>query len=537
MTTVEQPPTRPARSARSPIGRDTLLMSAGTLVSRLTGFGRFAALAYALGFTRLTDAYNLANTTPNIVYDLVLGGVLSATLIPVFVDRLAQRDEQEAWEAISVVVTLVSVLLVALTVVFELVAPALIQVYMVGVHTGHADAERRAATSLLRMFAPQLALYGWFALTTALLNTRRRFAAPMFTPILNNVVVITVLVVVHQIMNGMTVLDVSRHPAAFWLLGLGTTAGVLAQLLALLPALRGTGLHLRWRWSPGHEVVGRILRLSGWTMGFVATNQIAFWIMLLLANRQPGDVSVYNTAYALFQFPYGIVAVSIMSAMQPDLAESWARDAVDSFRSRVAAAVRAMTAIIVPATVGYVLLARPAVALVVRHGASNAADAHRVATVTALLAVGLPGFCTYLLLIRAYQAMQDTRTPFYLYLLENGLNVVLAFAFYPSLGVRGLALALSLAYTGAAVVALLDMRERLDGLEGANLLAHVGRVAAPAAVMGLAVAFVGAVVTGQGTAALVVHVVLAVVVGAGVYFSAAGLLAGWRRRRYSRWAK
>src|SRR5581483_1741472 len=121
------------------MGRDTLIMSAGTLLSRLTGVGRLAALAFALGFTRLTDAYNLANTTPNIVFDLVLGGVLAATLIPVFVDRLARRagtarGEDEAWEAISAVVTLVTVLLVVLTVLFELVAPQLIDIYMVGVH-------------------------------------------------------------------------------------------------------------------------------------------------------------------------------------------------------------------------------------------------------------------------------------------------------------------------------------------------------------------------------------------------------------------
>ena len=524
-----------SQARTAPVGRDTLLMSAGTLVSRLTGFGRWAALAYAIGFHRLTDAYNLANTTPNIVFDLVLGGVLAATLIPVFVDRLARaataRSEDEAWEAISSVVTLVTVLLVVLTVMFELVAPQLIDIYMVGVHGGAAAAERHAATELLRMFAPQLAFYGWIVLTTALLNTRRRFAAPMFAPIVNNVVVIGVLIWVHHELHGMTVANVDGHHFAFWLLGVGTTVGVLAQLLAQLPALRGAGLRLRFRWDPGHEVIGHILRLSGWTIGFVATNQVALWVVLLLANRRSGDVSVYSTAYALFQFPYGIVAVSIMSAVQPDLADCWARQAVDGFRDRVSAALRAMTAIIVPATVGYVLLARPAVALVVRHGASGAADSHRVATVTALLAVGLPGFCTYLLVIRAFQAMQDTRTPFYLYLLENGLNVVLAFAFYPSLGVRGLALALALAYTGAAVVALLDLRERLGRLDGGVLLAHAGRVAVPSVAMGLAVAFVGAVITGTGTGALLGHVVLAVMVGAGVYFTVAGMMAGWQRRR------
>lgn len=504
-------------------------MSAGTLASRLTGVGRLAALAYALGFTRLTDAYNLANTTPNIVFDLVLGGVLAATLIPVFVDRVATRTEGEAWEAISAVVSLVTVLLVALVVVFEVAAPAVVDIYMVGVHTPQAPAERHAAIELLRMFAPQVALYGWIVLTTAVLNTRRRFAAPMWAPIVNNVVVIVVLLFVHHLMGGMSVLDVDRHPLAFWLLGVGTTVGVLGQLLAQLPSLSRAvrGAPLRLVWDPGHEIVRHMLRLSGWTAGFVATNQAALWIVLVLANRRSGDLSAFNTAYALFQFPYGIVAVSIMSAMQPELAEAWARRRPAEFRDRVSAGVRAMTAIIVPATVGYVLLARPAVALILRHGATNAANAHTVATVTALLAVGLPGFSAYQLLIRSYQAMQNTRTPFYLYALENGLNVVLAFALYPSLGVQGLALSVSAAYTGAAVVALLDLRERLGRLGGSVLLAHVGRVAPPTVVMGLVVALVGALFTGQTTTTLLVRVVLAVAAGGGAYFLTAGMMAAW----------
>ncbi|MHB1912891.1 MAG: lipid II flippase MurJ, partial [Acidimicrobiales bacterium] len=304
-------------------GKATLYMSVGTLFSRLTGFGRVVALAYALGLThRLTDAYNLANTTPNIVFDFVLGGVLAATLIPVFVERLATRNEAEAWRAISAVVSLVSVLLVVMTAAFEVASPEFIRIYTFG--TAHSAAEDRAATGLLRMFAPQLALYGWIVLSTALLNTRRRFAVPMFTPIANNLLVIFVLLVVRHIAHGMSVGNVSDHPGAYWLLGLGTTAGVVVQLIGQLPALRGAGIRLRWVWDPGHQVVRQMLRLSGWTFGFVATNQVALWVVLFLANRRTGDVTVWVTAYTFFQLPVGIAAVSLMSAIQPALADSWA---------------------------------------------------------------------------------------------------------------------------------------------------------------------------------------------------------------------
>ena len=509
---------------RGGTGRAALVMSVGTLLSRLTGFGRVVALAYALGLThRLTDAYNLANTTPNIVFDFVLGGVLSATLIPVFVERLATRREEEAWESISAVVSLVTVLLVVLTVLFEAVSPLLIHIYTVG--TSHSAAEVHAATGLLRMFAPQLALYGWIVLTTALLNTRRRFAPPMFSPIANNLVVIAVLVVVRHLADGMSVDNTSAHAGAFWLLGLGTTAGVAVQLFGQLPALRGTGMHLRWVWDPGNEAVRRIVALSGWTFGFVAANQVALWVILLLANRNTGDVTVWTTAYTFFQLPFGIAAVSILSALQPSLAEAWARRQRGVFRRRAAGGLRGLLAVMVPATVGYLLLARPGLELILRHGATTTAGADRAAVVTALLALGLPGFTAFQLVVRSYQAMTDARTPFLLYLLENAINVVAAFALYPSLGVRGLALSVTVAYSLSALVGLSSLRGRLAGLEGSRLVRHLGRIGLPTVVMAVVVALVGAVIPGQSTAVLALHVVLAVAVGGAVYVGTAGAMA------------
>src|SRR5437870_4106209 len=145
-----------SRQARIAFRRSTAGMAAGTLLSLVTGFGRVFALAYALAFTRFSDAYNLANTTPNIVYELILGGILSATLVPVFVDNLATRDEDDAWRAISAVVTVAAVLLAVVTIAFVLAAPVVIRLYTFRL-AGEAGRDQQAvATSLLRMFAPQL---------------------------------------------------------------------------------------------------------------------------------------------------------------------------------------------------------------------------------------------------------------------------------------------------------------------------------------------------------------------------------------------
>lgn len=468
-------------------------MAAGTLASRATGFGRLVALAYAMGFTRLTDSYNLANVTPNIVYELVLGGVLSATLVPVFVERLATDDEDDAWRAVSAVVTAVAVLLLVVTAVFVVVAPLLIRLYTIGNDSASVDEQRQVATSLLRLFAPQVALYGMVAVCTAILNARRRFAAPMFAPVLNNLVVIGVLLALPHVVDEVSLDAVRDDTTARWLLGLGTTAGVAAMAVALLPAVRRSGARLRPVWDPGHPAVRTILRLSGWTFGFVAANQVALMLVLILANREAGDVAAYQAGLVFFQLPYGVFAVSVMTALQPDMAERWALGDVAGFGRQVARGLRTIGAICMPAAAGYLVLAQPLVSVVLEHGALGSTSATTTSHVLALLAVGLPGYCAYLFLMRAYQAMQDTKSVFRLYLVENGLNVVLALALYPAMGVEGLALAYALAYTGGTVAALVALQSRTRSVDMPIVVRTWVRVAFASALMAGVVGAVAAV--------------------------------------------
>ena len=177
----------------------TIGMAVGTALSRLTGVIRVVALTTALGGTSFADAYNLANTTPNIVTDIVVGGVLAATFVPVFVDRLSTRRSAEAWRAISAVTTATVLLLIGATVAFWFAAPAIIALYTVANHAPDVRQQQAMAVTLLRWFVPQLTCYGLIALFTALLNARRRFAAPMFVSVANNVVVIVVLLWFHAL--------------------------------------------------------------------------------------------------------------------------------------------------------------------------------------------------------------------------------------------------------------------------------------------------------------------------------------------------
>ncbi len=481
--------------------RATATMAVGTLLSRITGVGRIIALGYALGtgvsVGSPADAYNLANTIPNIVQDLVLGGILSATFIPVFVARLATRDEDDAWEAISAVVSVTLAVLGVASVVFLAAAPLIVDGLTV---LRHSAAERKVATDLLILFVPQLACYTFAALGAALLNARGRFGPPTFVPIANNVITIGVLITFSVVARRPTLGGLEADRPELILLGLGTTAGVAAQALLLLPSLRRAGLRLRFRLDWRHEAVRTILRLSGWTFGLVVANQVALLVVLALFNKIPGGISAYTYAYTFFQLPYGVVAISVMSAVTPELAARWARGDPAGFRRRWAGGLRGILAIVLPAAAGLLILAKPLVAVLLGYHASSPAATTPTAQALAMLALGLPGFCVFLYTVRAFQAMQDMRTAFWLYVVENGVNIALAVVLVGPLGVRGVALSISAAYTIAAVAGLLLLRPRLGGLDWAIVARPFGRVLL-ATVALVAAAAIGSNLSGSETPA------------------------------------
>jgi murein biosynthesis integral membrane protein MurJ len=358
----------------------------------------------------------------------------------------------------------------------------------------------------------------------------------MFVPIANNLVVIVVLLWFHALVPHPSLAALDAHHTGLVLLGFGTTLGVLIQALLLIPSLLRANLHIRFLWRPAHEAMRTITRLAGWTFGWVVANQVALVVVLALADgvKTPGAVSAYTYAYRFFQLPYGVVAVSVMSAVTPSLAARWARGDLEAFRHRVAFGLRGILAIIIPSAVGMVLLAHPLIILVLSHGAETGSEADAAATALAMFALGLPGFCTFLYMVRVLQAMQDTRTAFRLYLVENGLNVVFGVALVGPLGVRGLALSLSIAYSLAALVALGVIRQRIGGLGGPDLTTPVKRVLAASTVMAVATVLALNVSGAPSGFGLLARVVLAVVVGAVAYVATAALLAQRSEQRSSR---
>jgi putative peptidoglycan lipid II flippase len=236
-----------------------------------------------------------------------------------------------------------------------------------------------------------------------------------------------------------------------------------------------------WEWR--HPAVRKLARLSGWTIGYVATNQVAFWVALFLAYGHSGDASIYLAAFIFFQLPHGLFAVSIMTALAPELASSASRGDIDGLRRQFALGFRLMTLVVLPAAAILAVLSRPIVNALLDYGSFTAANGAATAETLLAFSLGLLSFSAYLFTLRGFYAMQDTRTPFLLNCLENGLNIVLAIALYPAFGVEGLALSWSIAYIVAMVAALVAMRRRLDRLEGRHLADTFLRVLAGTAVL------------------------------------------------------
>ncbi len=497
--------------------RSSAVVGAGTALSRASGLLRVGALAYAMGASPLTDAYNVANNTPNIVYELVLGGILSATLVPIFVEQ-AERDDRRSRRAVSSVLSVAVVALVGLTVIAMVAAPVIVKLYTWRLSDAEARAQEAVAVPLLRLFLPQILFYGLTTLGTALLHARRRFALPAFAPVLNNVVVSAMLVALPWAAGREPSLDLVRDDRGLLvLIGLGTTAGVVLMTVVLWPALRAAGWRVRWWPDWRHPSVASLARLSGWTVGYVVANQLALFVILALANQGEGALSAYAFAFVFFQLPHGLFAVSIMTTTSPELASAAGRGQWDDFRARFSLGTRLILLVVVPAAAGYVVLAEPLVDTVLGRGAFSAADVALTADVLANFALGLAGFSLYLYALRGFYALRDTRTPFVLNVVENSVNVVLAVALVGRYGVQGLAAAYSVAYTVAGVLAFVVLRRRIGGLDGHRLVATGARlVTATAAMVAVVVAVTSFAGDDQGAGALV-RVALAVPAGAIAY--------------------
>ena len=462
------------------LARGAAIITVATALSRITGFVRVIVVAAAMGTTFLANTYQTANTAPNVVFELVAAGVLTSVFVPTFVEYLVKGRQTEGWQAANALTTVAVVGLVAIAVLVALLGEPLMRLLTLGVDDPVLRSQEISlGTSFLRLFAPQIVFYGVGMIMTGALHAHRRFAIAAVAPIFNNLVVIGVYLL-YASMRGARPPTVDGVTTAETLvLGLGTTLGVVAMTVCLIPQLRALGWRFRFKWAPGHPAVRKAARLGVWALGYAGGYQAGLIVVLLLANAVEGGVAAYQWAYTFFYMPHALFAVAIFHVLFPAMSENAARGEPEELLVRLRDGLRMLAFILLP-TAAIMLAGAGAISkLTLQYGVMTEAGADLVARVLAAFVIGLPTYSVFLVVTRAYYALSDTKTPALVnagaVVVSSGLGYYLFTAADDDWSVPGLALGHSVAFALAAVVLVLLMSRRLGPVATHDLRIGVGR--------------------------------------------------------------
>ena len=487
------PPPRGAQAAtqRSSLVRSGAGMAIGTLVSRGTGFLRTLVLVIAIGTGALGNAYNNANTLPNTVYYLMLGGIFTSVVVPLLV-RAARNDPDRGEAYAQRMFTLGVVALLGVTVVATALAAPLVTLYAPHIH----GSEHSLMVLWAYLFIPQIFFYGMSSLIGAILNTRGRFAAPMWAPVVNNLVVIVIgglFVVV--VGTGKTPSNISSFGVQ--LLGIGTTLGVIAQTVALFPSLRAAGF--RWRPTLGFRraEVSEMGRMAGWMSVYVVTQWAGNLVVQILANNASagqGGYSAYSIAWQLFQLPYAIVGISVITALLPRMSEHASARRYSLVRDDFSIGVRLASVIVVPTSIYLFVLGGPVAEFLFSYGSGTPADARYIGEVFGLFSLGLVPYMLTQLQLRVFYSFQDSRTAAFVGLLTMVASIagaVIAASMLPGPHeVAGLAVAYGFANLVGTIAGWALLLRRVGSLDGwaiARSLTRMHLATVPGLVFALAV--------------------------------------------------
>ena len=491
--------------------RSSALMAAGTITSRITGVLRDITITAALGFAILADTYALGNSLPNIIYILVIGGALNAIFIPQLV-RHMRTDADGGDGYADRLITLVGLILVAATVLAIVCAPWIVEIYTTSNFT---EEQLSLATAFARFCLPQIVFYGLYTMFSQVLNSRMHFGAPMFAPIVNNIVMIaTALGFIF--VAGTTATTSTITPGQVMWLGIGTTLGVAAQAAVLVPVLIRVGYKWRPRFDFRGHGLGKAGSLAGWTIGLVLVNQVGFLVISRLATQAnflaeqtggvPQGLATYQRAFLVFMLPHSVITISLVTALFPRMSKSAAVGALREVAHDVAEGIRLIAALLLPCVMFLVAFGPMLGTVFFGFGANRGAPATYTGLVVSVFALGMLPFGIFYILLRGWYAVEDTRTPFYLTVVYNLIAMPLTFLLFsvaPSeLAVCALALAYGLAYWITISIAWVWLSRRLGGLETGltvRTLVRMSIAAIVAAALGLAAVVLWAVAVGNAT--------------------------------------
>ncbi|MFE4953284.1 murein biosynthesis integral membrane protein MurJ [Streptomyces sp. NPDC056653] len=528
-------PTPPKSGGRaSSLLKSSAVMAAGTLVSRLTGFVRSLVITAALGAALLGDSFTIAYTLPTMIYILTVGGGLNSVFVPQLVRSM--KDDEDGGEAYANrLLTLVMVALGVIVAIAVFAAPLLI--HLMSSTIANDPAADNVATTFARYCLPTIFFMGVHVVMGQILNARGRFGAMMWTPVLNNIVMIFtfgmfIWVYGTSAESHMGVQTIP--PEGIRLLGIGTLLGLVVQALAMIPYLREAGFRFRPRFDWKGHGLGKTVKLAKWTVLFVFANQAGVLVVTQLATaagkasgRNGAGFLAYSNAQLIWGMPQAIITVSVMAALLPRISRAAHDNDPGAVRDDISQGLRNSAVAIVPVAFAFLALGVPMCTLL--YSSSGTEAARSMGFILMAFGLGLIPYSVQYVVLRGFYAYEDTRTPFYNTVIVAGVNAAASALCYVVLpaqwAVVGMAASYGLAYAVGVGIAWRRLRNRLGGdLDGAHVVRTYARLclaAIPAAVIGGGVGFALLLGLGEGAFGSLVALILGGAALMGVFFVAA----------------
>lgn len=437
---------------------------AAFVMSQITGLVYQILAARAFGTQTSMEAFNAANRVAETLFNLVAGGALASAFIPTFTGLLAKEKRQDAWKLASSIFNLVFLILILLSVLTAIFAPQIVR-HILAPGFAQDPAKEALTINLVRLMLPSSIIFGISGLVMGILNSHQVFLFPALAPSMYRLGMIfgTLVLAPKMGIYGLA-----------WGVVIGAGLHLLLQVPVLLrqPSRRYfpmLGLHLPY--------VREVFRLMGPRLLGVAVVQLNFWVNTRIASQLPeGSVTGVVIAFTLMLMPQAAIAQSIATAAMPTLSAQYARGELNALRQSLAASLRGVILLAMPAALGLIMLRQPLVALLYQRGEFTAYSTQLVAWALLWYAAGLVGHSVLEVLARSFYALHDTKTPVIVGTIAMSLNVGFSFAFsawFDHIGWMphgGLALANSLATALEAITLFVLIRRRLGGLHTSGIL-------------------------------------------------------------------
>jgi len=486
------------------------IVSIFTFVSRILGLVRDILIANFFGSGMVADAFFVAFRIPNLLRRLFAEGSFSVSFIPVFTEYLQNRSREEAFLLARAVLTFLVLIVTVVTILGIIFAPLIVRVIAPGFG---GMGEKYALTVLLtRIMFPYIFLVSLLALFMGILNSLKHFAAPAIAPVFLNLSMIAALLFLSPYMSTPTVG-----------LAMGVIAGGILQLALQIPFLLKKGLSFAPKWNPRHPALKKIGVLMLPTIFGSAVYQINQLVGTLLASLlREGSVSYLYYADRLVQFPLGVFAIAISTAVLPSLSREAADGDLERLKGTLSHALRLTMFITIPAMIGLIVLRQPIITLLFQRGAFDLFTTMMTARALLCYSLGLWAFAALRVFVSAFYSLQDTKTPVKVAVVAMLANIGFSLILMRTpLEHAGLALALSLASTLQLCMLIFLLRKRLGGIEGRVVMGSMARSFLSSVIMGVSIYFLSSKIFGghssQGVFALTTGLLITIAAGVVIY--------------------